>query len=112
MNLQLLFWAAENGGLQAWRDMAVSHCYLTAADMMRPDGGTYQIVDYDNFTGNVVLKESFQGYATESTWSRGQGWAVYGYTVAYRETGDPNSLDLAVETADYYIDHSPVDLTA
>jgi unsaturated chondroitin disaccharide hydrolase len=109
MNLQLLFWAAKNGGLQAWHDMAVSHCYATATDLVRPDGGTYQIVDYDIVTGDIVVQEALQGYADESTWSRGQGWAVYGYTVAFRETGDPNFLNLAVATADYYIDNSPAD---
>ena len=32
-------------------------------------------------------------------------WAIYGYTMAYRETKNPNFLEIAVHTADYWLNH-------
>jgi unsaturated chondroitin disaccharide hydrolase len=109
MNLELLFWASKHGGQAAWYDMAVSHALKTMANHVRADGSTYQVVTYDPTSGAVKSKSTNQGYNTESTWSRGQAWAVYGFTMAYRETGDPRFLDMARRTADYFIAHLPSD---
>jgi unsaturated chondroitin disaccharide hydrolase len=108
MNLELLFWAAENGGDPAWKDMALSHALVTLRDMVRPDGGTFHVVDYDD-AGKVRSKETFQGYSNPSTWSRGQAWAIYGFTLSYRYTRDPRMLDAAIKTTDYYLDRLPPD---
>jgi unsaturated chondroitin disaccharide hydrolase len=109
MNLEILFWAARNGGNPVWYDMALSHALKTRVNHVRADGSTYQLVDYDPSTGAILGKETVQGYATESTWSRGQAWAVYGFTMAYRETGDSRLLETARLVADYFIDHLPAD---
>ncbi|WP_224242938.1 glycoside hydrolase family 88 protein [Hyalangium gracile] len=108
MNLELLFWGAENGGDPAWRDMALSHAMKTLTDMVRPDGGTFHVVDYDA-AGNVRSKETFQGYVDSSTWSRGQAWAIYGFTMAYRYTRDPRMLEAAQKVTNYYLDRLPPD---
>ena len=109
MNLEILFWAARHGGDPAWYDMAVSHALKTRQNHVRADGSTYQLVDYDPNTGAVLGKETVQGYSTESTWARGQAWAVYGFTMTYREAGDTRFLDTARQVADYFIDHLPAD---
>ena len=109
MNLEILFWAARHGGDPAWYDMAVSHALKTRQNHVRADGSTYHLVDYDPNTGAVLGKETVQGYSTESTWARGQAWAVYGFTMTYRETGDARFLDTARQVADYLIDHLPTD---
>ncbi|OLD58487.1 MAG: hypothetical protein AUI33_17580 [Ignavibacteria bacterium 13_1_40CM_2_61_4] len=109
MNLEILFWAARHGGDPAWYDMAVSHALKTRQNHVRADGSTYQVVDYDPNTGAVLAKETVQGYSTESTWSRGQALAVYGFTMTYRETGDTRFLDTARQVADYFVDHLPAD---
>jgi len=109
MNLELLFWAAKNGGESEWYDMAVSHGLRTMEDHVRADGSTYQIVDYDPTTGAVIRKETGQGYTTESTWARGQSWGLYGFTMAYRHTGDVRFLETASKLADFVIDHLPED---
>ncbi|HVG57126.1 MAG TPA: glycoside hydrolase family 88 protein [Hyalangium sp.] len=108
VNLELLFWGAENGGDPAWREMALSHAMRTLKDMVRPDGGTYHVVDYDR-AGNIRSRETFQGYADESTWARGQAWAIYGYTLAYRFTRDERMLEAAQKVTDYYLDRLPPD---
>ena len=109
MNLEILLWASKHGGQSAWYDMAVSHALKTMTNHVRADGSTYQGVNYNPSTGAVKAKFTHQGEAVESTWSRGQAWAVYGFTMVYRETGDSRFLDTARRVADYYIDHLPAD---
>jgi unsaturated chondroitin disaccharide hydrolase len=110
MNLELLLWASDNGGQPEWRSMAVSHALKTLNDAVRQNGSTYHVVDYDPSTGEVRFKGTFQGYADESTWSRGQAWAIYGFTMVYRFTGDARMLDAARQTADYYLSSLPADM--
>lgn len=109
MNLELLFWGAKHGGDPAWHGMAVSHALRTLRAHVRPDGSTFHVVDFDADTGAVERKRTRQGQARSSTWSRGQAWAVYGFTVAYRESGDPRFLAAARRTAEWFIDHLPSD---
>ncbi len=113
-NIEILFWASKNGPdpvqNQQWYDMAVSHADVTAADHVRADGSTYQYIDYDTTTGDCRgCPWPLQGYAKESTWSRGQGWGLYGFTMTYRETGEQRFLDTAKKLADYYIANAPAD---
>ncbi|HEY0096530.1 MAG TPA: glycoside hydrolase family 88 protein [Archangium sp.] len=108
MNLELLFWGAQNGGDPAWSDMALSHAMKTLTDMVRPDGGTFHVVDYDR-AGNIRSRKTFQGYSDSSTWARGHAWAIYGYTMAYRYTRDPRMLEAAQRVTGYYLDRLPPD---
>jgi len=109
MNLELLFWAAKNGGSRAFYNVAVAHANQTIKEHVRENGTTYHIVIYDPKTGDVIRKEARPGYATESCWSRGQSWAIYGYTMCYRETGDPNYLETAKKLSDYWVANLPAD---
>ena len=63
------------------------------------------MVDYDTITGEVLNRHTHQGYAHESTWSRGEAWALYGFTLMYRETGDQLYLDQANHIADFIFSH-------
>lgn len=105
LNLELLFWSAAHGGDPRHYDMALSHALKTRENHIRPDGGSYHVVDYDPATGQVIKQITFQGYANDSTWARGQAWAIYGFTMSYRYTRDPRMLETAEKTADYYIEH-------
>ena len=42
-------------------------------------------------------------------WARGQAWAIYGYTVVFRETGDPKYLEFAEKLVDVYLKNLPED---
>ena len=99
INLELLLWGAANGGPASWRDMAVSHALKTLADLVRPDGSTYHVVDY-SAAGAILSRGTLQGYADSSTWTRGQAWAIYGYTMVYRYTRDARMLEAARKVAD------------
>ena len=102
MNLELLLWGSLNGGPQAWRDMALSHALKTLSDMVRSDGSTFHVVDYAA-GGAILSRGTLQGYADASTWTRGQAWAIYGYTMLYRYTSDPRMLDAARKVTDFYL---------
>ena len=110
INLELLFWASKNGGDKSLYDIAVSHADVTMKNHFRPDYTSYHVVVYDRETGEKIKGVTHQGYADNSMWARGQGWAIYGYTMVYRETGDKKYLDQAQKTAKAYLDHLPIDL--
>jgi unsaturated chondroitin disaccharide hydrolase len=67
------------------------------------------VVDFDASTGAVRRRHTDQGASDGSTWSRGQAWALYGFTTAYRETHDARFLDTARATAGYFVSHLPPD---
>lgn len=105
MNLELLFWATRETQDSLYYKIAVSHADRTLKDHFRDDYSSYHVVDYDTITGNVVQKNTHQGFADESAWSRGQAWGLYGYTMIYRETRDPKYLDIAHHIANYMFSH-------
>lgn len=105
MNLELLLWAARESGDAQFRTIAVQHADTTLRHHFRPDGSTYHVVDYDPRTGKVRQRVTHQGLADHSTWSRGQAWAIYGFTLLYRETREARFLRQARAAADFVLEH-------
>ncbi|HEY1202739.1 MAG TPA: glycoside hydrolase family 88 protein [Niastella sp.] len=105
MNLELLFFASKVTGDTAFRHVAVTHALNTMKNQVRKDYSSFHVVCYDTATGKVAGRETAQGYADNSTWSRGQAWGIYGFTMVYRETKDPRFLKTAQGMADYFIHH-------
>lgn len=98
MNLELLFEATKLTADSSYYKIAVSHADRTLAEHFRPDGTCYHVIDYSMKDGSVRNRHTAQGYAHESVWSRGQAWAIYGFSVCYRETGDRKYLAQAITT--------------
>ena len=105
MNLELLLEVADEYNDSTLRDIAISHADKTLANHFRPDYSTYHVVSYNPETGEVEKKETFQGYADNSTWARGEAWALYGYTMMYDKTGEKKYLDAAKSIASFIIHH-------
>ena len=108
MNLELLFWASqENEKLkmksEKWREIAVRHADTTMKNHFREDGSCYHVAVYDTLDGHFIKGVTHQGYSDESMWSRGQSWAIYGYTMVYRFTRDQRFLDHAQKVTDIYL---------
>lgn len=101
MNLELLLWAAKETGNNNFEKIAVKHAETTIKNHFRKDYSSYHVVDYNPQTGEVQHKNTHQGYADESAWSRGQAWGLYGYTMLYRETGNNEFLLQAERIADF-----------
>jgi len=101
MNLELLFEATRLSGDSSFYRIALSHADRTLAEHFRPDGSCYHVVDFSLTDGSVRARQTAQGYVNKSAWSRGQAWAIYGFTVCYRETGEQKYLDQALKTFNF-----------
>lgn len=105
MNLELLFAATRLTGDSSFYKIAVSHANTTLKNHFRADFSSYHVIDYDTITGNVLKKNTHQGFSHESAWARGQVWGLYGYTLCYRETKDPKYLRQAENIARFILNH-------
>lgn len=109
MNLELLLSASQISGNDSLKIIACSHANRTIQNHFRNDYTTFHLVDYDPETGVVRSKETVQGYANNSSWSRGLAWALYGYTMMFRMTGYQNYLLQAEHVADMLLSRLPGD---
>ena len=105
MNLELLFEATNLSGDSSFYKVAVSHANTTMKNHFRPDFSCFHVMDYDTLTGKVIGGSTLQGYGDGSAWARGHAWALYGFTMCYRETKDPAYLKLAENIATFLIGH-------
>lgn len=101
MNLEMLFESYLLTGDKSFYDIAVSHANVTMKNHFREDYSSFHVVDYDPVTGVVRSRVTHQGYSDDSFWSRGQGWALYGYTMCYRYTHDLRYLEQAKNVAKF-----------
>ncbi|WP_163324091.1 glycoside hydrolase family 88 protein [Draconibacterium mangrovi] len=103
MNLELLLWAAKETGNENFKEIAIKHAETTIKNHFRENYSSYHVIDYNPQTGEVQHKNTHQGYADESAWSRGQAWGLYGFTMLYRETGNNEFLRQAERIADFIL---------
>ena len=105
MNLELLTVTSALTGDGKFMDMARTHANTTIRNHYRPDFSSWHVVNYDGQTGEIVRKETEQGYSDDSAWSRGQAWGLYGFTMMYRQTRDPRYLEQAVNIGKFLMNH-------
>lgn len=105
MNLELLEWASKNSDNSRFDAIARSHADVTLKNHFRPDYSCWHVVSYDTITGQPEKKHTRQGYSHESSWSRGEAWALYGYVMMYRETQQKHYLAHAKKVANYILTH-------
>jgi unsaturated chondroitin disaccharide hydrolase len=112
LNLELLFEATKLSGDSSFYKIAVSHANTTMKNHFRKDFSTWHVIDYNPETGAVEHKQTHQGYSDSSSWARGQGWALYGYTMCYRETKNQKYLVQAQNIAKFILNNKnmPADL--
>ena len=103
MNIPLLYWASQETGDTRFRQIATQHADTVMERFVRPDGSVKHIVEFDLDTGEYVRHYGGQGYSLDSSWTRGQAWALYGFTLSYLHTGKQAYLDTAKRIAHYFI---------
>ena len=103
MNLPLLYWASDMTNDPRYRLIAMRHADTAMKYFLRPDGSSNHIVIFDTETGEFIDNPAGQGYVSGSSWSRGQSWALYGFTLSYIATGKADYLAAAKRMAHYFI---------
>lgn len=103
MNIPLLYWASKETNDPRFSYIAQSHADTTMANHVRPDGSVKHILIYDHLEGGLLEELGGQGFAEGSSWSRGQSWGLYGFTLSYIHTGKMEYLDTAKRIAHYFI---------
>lgn len=107
MNLPLLYWAYEETKDPRYVQIATMHADTAMKHFVREDFSVKHIVEFNPVTGEYVKSYGGQGYAEGSSWTRGQAWAVYGFTLSYIHTKEEKYLICAKNIADYFIKNIP-----
>ena len=107
MNIGIIFYAANETGDADLLRRVTEHCLTTRRHLVRGDGSTAHEGIFDLETGEFLREGTHQGWRPDSSWARGQCWALYGFGTAYRHSGDLRFLDTAERCADFYIDRTP-----
>lgn len=105
MNLEYLYWAANQFKDQNFAKVANAHASTTLKNHFRKDFSSYHVVDYNPASGQVYRKATHQGLTDESAWARGQAWGLYGYTMCYTNSKDGKFLAQAENIAKFIMNH-------
>ena len=105
MNLEFLCEVGKITGDKSLKEICISHADKTMKNHYRSDNSSFHVIDYDSITGQVLHKQTAQGYADSSSWARGQAWGLYGFTMMYRETKDPKYLEQAKKIATFILNN-------
>ncbi|RDW93636.1 glycoside hydrolase family 88 protein [Aspergillus mulundensis] len=117
MNLDLLYYASAHSGTPKLSDIATTHARTVMKALLRRESlpethgsgfegqlySTYHVVNFSPRTGEIKEHRTAQGYHRDSTWARGQAWAIYGFAQTYAWTKDREFLDAAIGLAEYFI---------
>ena len=109
MNVGIIFYAALETRDSKLMNIALRHCLTTRRVLVRGDGSTAHEGLFDLQTGAFIGQSTQQGWRSDSCWSRGLAWALYGFGTAYRCTRDPRLLETAEACARFYIQRTPAD---
>jgi unsaturated chondroitin disaccharide hydrolase len=107
MNLELLYWAAEELAGSDLATVATSHAETSARFLVRPDGSTFHAYAFDPRNGAPLGGFTHQGLSDDSVWSRGQAWAIYGFARVARWTGRRDFIAVSSRCADLFLTRLP-----
>lgn len=104
MNMPLLHWASDETGDPKYRETAVRHTDTTLTNFVRADDSVFHGYRFDPTTGAPVRPDNYCGHTPDSHWARGTTWAMYGFALAHRHTGDPRYLDASIRVTRKFIE--------
>lgn len=109
MNMPLLVWAVDQGADRKLMDVVRAQTATTLKYLLRKNGSAYHVFDFDPATGAPLQGGTYQGYAAESTWARGQSWAMTGLAILAAMTGDSTYLGASKKIAANFATRLPAD---
>ncbi|OJJ46019.1 hypothetical protein ASPZODRAFT_2035767 [Penicilliopsis zonata CBS 506.65] len=118
-NLDLLYYAAHHTADRTLSDIATAHAHTIISSILRRESphttvptnsryngplfSTCHVVNFDPRTGSVKERRTAQGYSHDSTWARGQAWAILGFAQTYTWTHEQEFLSTACGLAEYFL---------
>lgn len=105
MNLPLLFWATQESGDRKFHDAAVRKADTTLKNFVRPDDSVCHAFRFDLKTGAPLGPDNYCGRDVNTYWARGATWAIYGFALSYRYTGDKKYLEASRRLAKKFIEN-------
>jgi unsaturated chondroitin disaccharide hydrolase len=88
-------------------EIGIEHCLTTRRFLVRGDGSTSHEGIFDLDSGEFLRQTTHQGWRNDSSWARGQAWALYGFSQVFELTGDLRFLETAERCAEFYIQRTP-----
>lgn len=109
-NLDMLYYVASKTGDLRLSTIATKHAEVTLKNHFRnSEWSSFHVVNYNLNDGSVKAKFTNQGYADDTTWSRGQSWAILGFVETYMWTKQKTFLDASIGLAKYFLSKLPAD---
>ncbi|KAH7148206.1 glycoside hydrolase family 88 protein [Dactylonectria macrodidyma] len=109
MNLNMLFWTASQLNDKELYQIALNHARKSQEYHVRADFSTTHLIVLDPDTGAFKSRLTNQGFSDESSWARGQAWAIAGFAQTFRWTQDESFLKTAQSCADYFLKLLPAE---
>ncbi|MGL4453199.1 MAG: glycoside hydrolase family 88 protein [Sarcina sp.] len=109
-NLPLLYWASEETGDEKFKIVADKHFNTAVNTVIREDSSTYHTHYFDIETGVPTKGVTHQGFSDDSSWARGQAWAIYGLPLNYKYNKYENCQFLYERVLNYFLNRVPDDL--
>ncbi|RDY29382.1 glucuronyl hydrolase [Romboutsia weinsteinii] len=110
LNLPLLYWAYEETKDERFKTAADTHFNTAIENIIREDGSSYHTYYFDIDTKEPTKGITHQGYSDESSWARGQAWAICGMPYNYRYSKIEESKYIYERVLNYYLNRLPEDL--
>jgi unsaturated chondroitin disaccharide hydrolase len=103
MNLPLLYWATRETGDRKFHEVAVRHADTTRQCFVRADDSVGHACRFNLLTGASLGLDNACGFNADSYWARGAAWAIYGFALSHRYTGEARYLEAALRVARKFI---------
>ncbi|MDF7683556.1 glycoside hydrolase family 88 protein [Lactobacillus sp. ESL0679] len=109
MNIPLLYWASSATEDPKYAHMADTHYDQVLKTIVRDNGSTFHTYYFDKETGKPLRGATRQGYSDDSSWARGQAWAVYGIPLHYKYRHTTSDFKTFNGVTNYFINRLPQD---
>jgi unsaturated chondroitin disaccharide hydrolase len=109
MNVPLLLWAANETGDHQLHQIGVQTIWTARKFLVRGDGSVGQQAIFDLRSGEFLRYATEQGFRSDSTWSRGLAWSMYGFIDCYGWSKEPRFLETAELNARFFLERTPPD---